>query len=276
MEAVIDITERRAGRSKELAKLTLTTLIRLEKGNPRLQFTTTFDNQMTNHRLRVLFPSPIEVDHHFADSIFETVKRPNKPNQQFWENPSNPQHQECFVSLFDGENGLTIGNYGLNEYEILPETATVALTLLRCVGELGDWGYFPTPEAQCLGQQEVHYSFESIRKETQYASYWRAQEGQVPPVITQTDHHKGQIASSKTYLAPLADQVALTAFKRRISDNALITRAYNLSNDKSCPLSLDLTHHQAQVTDLLEREMGDSLPHNLEKAEIITLAWKED
>ncbi|MGT2933135.1 alpha-mannosidase [Streptococcus catagoni] len=276
MEAVIDITERQAGRSKEKASLTLKTLIRLEKGNPRLQFTTTFDNQMTNHRLRVLFPSQIETDHHYADSIFETVKRPNNPNPQFWKNPSNPQHQECFVSLFDGEKGLTIGNYGLNEYEVLAESSTIALTLLRCVEELGDWGYFPTPEAQCLGQQEVHYSFESIRKETQFASYWHAQEGQVPVVITQTGHHQGQEASHKSYLAPLPDQMALTAFKRRASDNALVTRAYNLSNDKECPLALQVIDHQAQVSDLLERETGESIPSDLQKAEIITLAWQEN
>lgn len=44
------------------------------------------------------------------------------------------------MSLFDGENGVTIGNYGLNEYEILPDTNTIAITLLRSVGEMGDWG----------------------------------------------------------------------------------------------------------------------------------------
>ncbi|TYL22916.1 alpha-mannosidase, partial [Streptococcus pyogenes] len=62
MEAVIDITERQSGRSQEKAELTLTTLIRMEKNNPHLQFTTSFDNQMTNHRLRVLFPTHLKTD----------------------------------------------------------------------------------------------------------------------------------------------------------------------------------------------------------------------
>lgn len=78
------------------------------------------------------------------------------------------------MSLFDGEKGVTIGNYGLNEYEILPDNNTIAITLLRSVGEMGDWGYFPTPEAQCLGQHSLSYSFESINRQTQFSSYWRA------------------------------------------------------------------------------------------------------
>ncbi|HER4818988.1 alpha-mannosidase [Streptococcus pyogenes] len=275
MEAVIDITERQSGRSQEKAELTLTTLIRMEKNNPRLQFTTRFDNQMTNHRLRVLFPTHLKTDHHLADSIFETVKRPNHPDAAFWKNPSNPQHQECFVSLFDGEKGVTIGNYGLNEYEILPDTNTIAITLLRSVGEMGDWGYFPTPEAQCLGQHSLSYSFESITKQTQFASYWRAQEGQVPVITTQTNQHEGTLAAEYSYLTGADDQVALTAFKRRLADNALITRNYNLSNDKTCDLSLSLPNYNAKVTNLLEKDSKQSIPNQLGKAEILTLAWKK-
>ncbi|MGT2934369.1 alpha-mannosidase [Streptococcus castoreus] len=276
MEAVIDITERQAGRSQNKADLTLKTIIRMEKNNPRLQFTTSFNNQMTNHRLRVLFPTHLKTDHHLADSIFETVERPNHPNPQFWKNPSNPQHQECFVSLFDGEKGVTIGNYGLNEYEILPDTNTIAITLLRSVGEMGDWGYFPTPEAQCLGHHKLSYSFESITKDTQFASYWRSQEGQVPVIIKQTGHHMGTLPTENTYLTGATDQIALTAFKRRLSDNSLITRCYNLSNTNACALKLNLPNHKAHVTNLLEETNEQILSNQLGKAEILTLAWEKE
>ena len=49
------------------------------------------------------------------------------------------------------EMGLTVATDGLQEYEILPADGTIAVTVLRSIAELGDWGYFPTPEAQCLG-----------------------------------------------------------------------------------------------------------------------------
>ncbi|HHD3185779.1 TPA: glycosyl hydrolase-related protein, partial [Streptococcus pyogenes] len=143
------------------------------------------------------------------------------------------------------------------------------------VGEMGDWGYFPTPEAQCLGKHSLSYSFESITKQTQFASYWRAQEGQVPVITTQTNQHEGTLAAEYSYLTGTNDQVALTAFKRRLADNALITRSYNLSNDKTCDFSLSLPNYNAKVTNLLEKDSKQSTPSQLGKAEILTLAWKK-
>ena len=180
------------------------------------------------------------------------------------------------MSLFDGEKGITIGNYGLNEYEILPDSNTIAITLLRSVGEMGDWGYFPTPEAQCLGQHSLSYSFESINRQTQFSSYWRAQEGQGPILVEQTSHHTGSLRADHSYVTGADDQVALTAFKRRPSDNALITRSYNLANDKTCDFSLNLPNHKAKVTNLLEIESKQTAPNQIGKAEILTLVWQKE
>ena len=42
------------------------------------------------------------------------------------------------------KGGMPIANIGLYEYEILPEEKNaLAVTILRSVGELGDWGYSP-------------------------------------------------------------------------------------------------------------------------------------
>ena len=92
---------------------------------------------------------------HEADSIYEVVTRPNQVSDT-WENPTNPQHQQAFVNVHDQNKGVTIFNEGLNEYEVLAD-GTIAVTLIRCVGELGDWGYFATPEAQCQGEYTFKY-----------------------------------------------------------------------------------------------------------------------
>ena len=45
-----------------------------------------------------------------------------------------------------------VGNRQLYEYEVLAdEENAIAVTLLRSVAEMGDWGYFPTPKAQQIG-----------------------------------------------------------------------------------------------------------------------------
>ncbi len=273
METVVDITERQAGRSSQLAELKIVTEIRMEKTSPQLQFKTTFDNQMTNHRLRVLFPSHIKTDYHFADSIFETVKRPNQANQKFWKNPSNPQHQECFVSMTDSTKGITIGNLGLNEYEVLPDTSTIAVTLLRAIGEMGDWGYFPTPEAQCMGQHTLCYSFEAFSQDNRLTSYSRCQAAQVPISMIETNWHEGRLPTENAYLNQLPTSVALTAFKRRRKDNALITRLYNLSNDQGFALDLIVPDKKGQICNLLEEDSHQTIPGKLGKGQIITCSW---
>lgn len=274
MEAIVDITERQAGRSNQMAELEIITEIQMDKTSPQLRFKTSFDNQMTNHRLRVLFPSHLKTDYHFADSIFETVKRPNKVNQKFWKNPANPQHQESFVSITDSTKRITIGNFGLNEYELLPDTNTIAVTLLRSVGEMGDWGYFPTPEAQCLGQQTVSYTFEAFSEDQRLSSYGRCQADQVPISIIQTDWHHGHLDTEKAYLNQLPTSLALTAFKRRRKDNALITRLYNLSNEQSQHLDLSIPGKEGQICNLLEEDSGLIIPNQLRKGQILSTSWK--
>ena len=59
------------------------------------------------------------------------------------------------MNVHDQNKGVTIFNEGLNEYEVLAD-GTIAVTLIRCVGELGDWGYFATPEAQCQGEYTLN------------------------------------------------------------------------------------------------------------------------
>lgn len=59
----------------------------------------------------------------------------------------------------DSSAGILVANRGLYEYEILPDQENaIALTLLRSVAEMGDWGYFPTPQAQMQGTYTMEYA----------------------------------------------------------------------------------------------------------------------
>jgi len=75
---------------------------------------------------------------------FDVVERSVTPPEQ-WENPCNTQRFEAFFALENAKRGLLVSTEGLHEYEVLRNGDTMALTLLRCVGELGDWGEFATP-----------------------------------------------------------------------------------------------------------------------------------
>jgi alpha-mannosidase len=53
---------------------------------------------------------------------------------------------------------LLVATKGLYEYEVYRDGKnTMGITLLRAVGEMGDWFYFPTPNAQMQGTYDYSY-----------------------------------------------------------------------------------------------------------------------
>ena len=65
----------------------------------------------------------------------------------------------------DDKKGFGVSALGPAEYEMVKGEG-LYITLFRSVGELGDWGYFPTPDAQLvkdeLSQMEFDFYFESF------------------------------------------------------------------------------------------------------------------
>ena len=142
-------------------------LITLYHFHPRIDISTTLDNTISDHRLRVLFPTSIETDTAWGDTPFHVTERPLAPTHQDWDNqlypmmmdfyltsilkyPNIPEKpmgwfedsttthaMQTFVDVTDGTKGLLIASRGLPEYEVLNDTnRTITLTLLRSVGWL--------------------------------------------------------------------------------------------------------------------------------------------
>ena len=154
----VDLYQRKAKRSTQLVPLSIDTVLTLEHSAKGVKVKTTVVNTAKDHRLRVLIPTRLVSNTHMADSTFEVVRRPNRHGKA-WTNPSACEHQQCFVAMEDASAGILAANRGLYEYEILPDQEnTIAITLLRAVAEMGDWGYFPTPQAQMQGTYTMEYA----------------------------------------------------------------------------------------------------------------------
>lgn len=264
---IVDFRERKATRSTDCVPYTIETTITMHGQTKGLEVETKVNNTIKDHRLRVLFDTTIVSEIHEADSIYETVVRPNQVSPQ-WENPTNPQHQHAFVNLHDETFGVTVSNYGLNEYEIVG--TTIALTLLRSVGELGDWGYFATPEAQCLGEQVFHYGLQVHgTPDTRYETYKAAHAAQFPLQASQLKE-SGTWPVNGTYLSNSQEVFELTAVKRRRTDNALIVRGYNLSDHTVSYTVEKQGEVLTQTVNLLEQPI--ELSNELEPYQILTLA----
>jgi len=241
----VSFLERKASRATELVELTLTTRYTLIKGNAILKVQTSLNNIAKDHRIRVLFPTDAATTVHRADSVFEVAKRDSEPAAE-WENPSNCQHQQSFVNVSDEQGGLTVGNLGLNEYEVLRDGRnTIAVTLLRAVGELGDWGVFPTPEAQCLGKHVFEYFvIPHADVATMTESFCTAYQEQVPWTVVQLSIHNGELPLQHSFFQWKGKDLALSAMKVNNESGDYIYRWFNLTGE---PTKLLLSEHKDTV-----------------------------
>ncbi|OMF11457.1 alpha-mannosidase [Paenibacillus amylolyticus] len=272
---------RKAQRSTKMIPLQIRTVVSLSRSGKGVQIETTFNNQAKDHRVRALFPTDLVSGVHHVDSMFEIATRDNTPAPE-WQNPSNTQHQQSFVDVSEKDAGLVVANLGLNEYEVLQDGRnTIAVTLLRAVGELGDWGLFPTPEAQCLGEHT--FKIEIIPHDGNGAAsdaYIEAYQFQVPWTLAQTEVHPGYLTPNNTPFAWQGDGLAFSSLKVNEDSGNVMLRWFNMTTDAA---TLKLAPSQANPqpfetaykSNILEDE-GEMLhAYNIEEASTLSFASKE-
>ena len=111
----------------------------------------------------------------------------------------------------------------------------MAVTLLRASGELGDWGYFPTPEAQCLRDFQVEYTVECHQPQERFSAYRRAKAFQTPFTALQISKQDGSVAANGQALEhPVLNlpEICPTALKVAENESGIILRYYNMTQEK--------------------------------------------
>ena len=271
-EMCIDPYTRVANRSSELVEMDVKTVLTLEKSAKGLRVATTICNQAKDHRVRVILPTGLDTSMHMADSAFEVVRRNNRHNDT-WTNPCGCERQQCFVAMEDAKGGLLVANRGLYEYEILEDQGNaVAVTLLRCVAEMGDWGYFPTPKAQQIGtfclEFEIvpfaagetgaafaeGYAFQQDLTVEQ-AGFERAflrKPGQVKPELVE-----GELPLEMSFLAFEGDGIHMTAFKKgQKKDDLFVRFVNNMTEEKVLSFRKESWMKEVYRSNVIE-EKGD-------------------
>ncbi len=153
--------EARVGEGSFVVEMTL----RVAPGVPRVDLEVAVENRAEDHRLRLLFPSGSPASAFQAATTFGAESRaPGPLPSEDWIHPA-PATFPAQGWVHAG--GLTVVAPGLNEAEVDAEGA-IALTLLRCVGDLSrhDLRSRPgpagpgnaTPLAQCPGPLRARLS----------------------------------------------------------------------------------------------------------------------
>lgn len=273
---VVEFRNRQSQRLKESMPLKIRTELTLTEESNFVMIQSSLTNEMKDHRVRVKFKTGLMSKSHFADTIFETVERPNSVSSA-WTNPENPQRLHHFVNVCNEEEGVILSPDGLNEYEVIDEDnqLTLALTLYRSVGEMGDWGYFPTPGAQMTGRSfTFHYALGLHDKHNRRTMLKEAKYLHVPLIARQTDMHKGDLSLSNQFINVSGDSTAVTALKRNKETGAPVTRLYNMT-DETAEFNLKLAGYSAYRSSILEESGHIEQDWKAKPFEIITHLWKK-
>ena len=246
----------------------------LTAGIDRVDIKTTFCNQSENHRVRAMFAPGIQTEKCLADGQFDLVERHIYPQWEQFINPSNCQRSQAFFALEDEQKGLAVAAKGLHEHEILRNGEnTMALTLLRCVGEVGDWGVFPTPKMQLKGEHTVEYSVVPYAAENRADAFALAH-AFADSIFTacQVDPNEGGLKATSTLVAVDNPALVTSACKRSEDRRFTAVRLYNpLCEDVEAELTVDAS---AVYESNLAETVGNKLPMADGKVKITVPAKK--
>ena len=322
---VLDVPEGatadRRARSNARAPLACTMQMRIRRGSPAVECRLRVTNSARDHRLRILCATGANaVTHHRADSAFEVVTRSAElefsaqaaglkssatvaaelkfsATDSLTEVPVATAPMQSFVDAGDAHRGATVVADGLPEFEVVhsDEGAAVAVTLLRCVGDLsrndlstrrGHAGPgLSTPGAQCPGTHEFTVTF-MPRSGPPAADllYASARAALLPPRIHPAAAGDGRLPAERSFFSlqsPGGPVPVLSACKMADDRRSAILRFFNPSTEGStAALVLSAAVTEVHRTNLLE-ERTDRLhvgggrvaldigPHQIETIELV-------
>jgi len=254
-------------RSPVKKPMKLVTEITLRQGARRLEFETTVENTIQDHRLRVLLPSGLEAAATcHVDSPYDVVERAIRiPDSTGWyEAAARTLPTTSFVDVSDGKNGMAVMHAGLSEYEVTDNRQrAIALTLLRSFGTAGNPSetHQDQPLAQCPGKHVFRYAVQP------HAGDWvhgetatEALRFNAPLRVAECTPHQGDLPGNHSFLEIDDDRFILSALKQAEYEDAVILRGYNPTTE-AVPVNLTLPAGVQRVEKVtLEEKVETSLP----------------
>lgn len=230
-------------RSARKAAVAITTDVTLHRDSRKLQFKTTVNNSVRDHRLRVVFPTGMaDAAVSLADAPYDVISRPIAvPDSTGWyEEAARTWPTTSFVSVAAGEAQMSIYHVGLSEYEVTDDdTRSIALTLLRCFSTAGN----PTETyryqelAECLGEHHFYYALDLEPAKNAQLQH-RAFAVNTRPHAVQTTRHSGVWPQEKSFFTVSDPDFVVTALKKAEDGNEIILRGYS---EASAPGEITVT-----------------------------------
>jgi len=268
----------RADKTKEFK---IVTFITMRKGSSRLEFKTFIDNNIGEHRVRVLFPSFINTGTFFASTPFcfqeRNIKKPDWSGYVEIETGVYPN--QGVIMLRDANDCFSLFNKGLYEVEVTEdESHTVALTLFRSFrNEVGrDMGELSFMYRNMAFEYAAEFSPGNVSKWDIMVSgeCWRTG---IKTLCT--DSHKGCLPGELSFLNIDIPGAVLSSF-RKCNGGMKAVRLYNCLNETTCGnITLFKTPQKVFLLNLNDEVIGETgfdgnkVHVKMNPAQIITLGF---
>jgi mannosylglycerate hydrolase len=259
----INVPEELTGdkRSKMRVDIPMTFTISLYSETPRVDVKLTMENRAKDHRIRLrvapnLKSNFIRSQTHFG-ILDRTIERQKEIEKWFQPVTQLLPFRE-WLAIQDDKNGLCVAVKGIYDYEAAVNSITnhaeVAMTLVRgfaCMGRLNTMQRkgevstsVPTPDAQCMGIQEIEWSYipYSVDNNEKAPFYLLAQVFLYPAVShgIRAPHEDTTIPKDHVRFNWDKGNIQFSTFKRCYNRDGYILRVYeNQGKSSSVIFSVD-------------------------------------
>ena len=209
-----------ARRAAAEVDVTVVTRVELRAGEPFVRLRISFDNPVSDHRVRVHLPLPRPVDRSWAEGGYAVVERGVEGEGGHGEHPLPTFPAQAFVAV----DGLAVLCDHLTEYEIVAGGNELALTALRAFGLISrntnPYREDPAgpevavPGAQLHGRRWFSFALLPLADRWDRAGVLAAAEAYRHPFVTATGTGEAD-APPAAGLSLAGDNVVLHALRRR-------------------------------------------------------------
>lgn len=211
----------------------------------RWEYDIVVDNRARDHRLRALFDCAGPPT---AGAPFDAITRPRDAAAiAAGAAPTSPMTLWVDAPYRDAEGGVTLVCPGLYELEYIEGAneagSAVAITLLRCVGQLsgrGDGPGMPTPDAQCPGAHHFRLAVVRHCAGWQESLAWRQAHQFESPLIGVQVPSVPEAPERRSYLMINDTRLVLSAIKRAEDRDTVIVRFYNTTDEPARHVEVSL------------------------------------